>query len=61
MLHCRGGGEVTPEDEAFALICGREDRNTEYRQDEQDMRAAGFRYKAGAYGGYYRTYREDEE
>lgn len=52
---------MTPEQEAFALMCGREDRNTEYRQDGQDMRAAGFRYKPGAHGGYFRTYREDEE
>lgn len=52
---------MTPEQEAFARQCGREDRNTEYRQDGQDMRAAGFRYKPGAYGGYFRIYREDEE
>lgn len=52
---------MTPEQEAFARECGREDRNVEYRKDEQDMRAAGWRYKPGAYGGYYRTCREDEE
>lgn len=52
---------MTPEDEAFALMCGREDRNTEYWHDWQDMHTAGWRYKPGAYGGYYRTYREDEE
>ncbi|MGP5931514.1 hypothetical protein [Corynebacterium glyciniphilum] len=52
---------MTPEDEAFALMCGREDRNMEYRHEEQDMRAAGYRYKPGAYGGWYRTYREDDE
>ena len=61
MPHCRGGENMTPEQEAFARQCGREDRNVEYRQDERDMRAAGFRYKPGAYGGYYRNYREDEE
>lgn len=52
---------MTPEQEAFARQCGREDRNTAYRQDWQDMHTAGWRYKPGAYGGYYRTYREDEE
>lgn len=58
--HCQGG-EVTPEQEAFARECGREDRNTEYRQEWRDMHAAGYRYKPGAYGGYFRAYREDDE
>lgn len=52
---------MAPEEEAFALKCGREDRNMEYRHDWQDMKEAGWRYKTGPYGGYYRTYREDDE
>ena len=52
---------MTPEEEAFALMCGREDRNMEYRHDWQDMQEAGWRHKPGPYGGYYRTHREDEE
>lgn len=52
---------MTPEEEAFALKCGREDRNMEYRHDEADMRAAGWRYKTGPYGGHYRVHREDDE
>lgn len=52
---------MTPEQEAFARECGREDRNAEYRHDEQDMREAGWRYKPGPYGGYYRVCREDDE
>lgn len=51
---------MTPEEEEFALMCGREDRRMEYLHDWQDMHAAGWRYKPGAYGGYYRTYREDQ-
>lgn len=52
---------MTPEQEAFARECGREDRNTEYRQEEHDMRNAGWRYCPGAYGGHYRTTRERED
>ena len=59
--HCQEGGEVTPEEESFALKCGREDRNMEYKHDWQDMQEDGWRYKPGPYGGHYRVYRGDDE
>lgn len=49
---------MTPEDEAFALMCGREDRNTEYWQDWQDTRPSLHRCKPGR---YYRICGKDEE
>ena len=52
---------MTPEEEAFALMCGREDRNMEYRHDWLDMHAAGWRYKTGPYGGWWRKHHNEED
>lgn len=38
-----------------------EDDRAEYRQDTQDMHNAGWRYKKGAYGGWYRTHNMEDE